>query len=78
MAQLIDMIGKSCCYSFDDLFRAAHQRDMSEAERSAFAALDQPGKNLAVKQMVTKTGGRFTCEDRTGTDGLTYTAFWAD
>ena len=71
------LIDRSCCYSFDDLFLAAMARPMTDGERADLRAADQPRKNRLARQWVTLTGGSFECEDRTGTDGVLYTAFWA-
>jgi hypothetical protein len=70
------LIDRSCCYSFDDLFLAAMARPMSAAEREDLRHADQPRKNRLARQWVSQTGGAFECEDRTGTDGILYTAFW--
>lgn len=65
----------SRCYGFDDLFRAAHRRDMTGAEREQFGALAQPERNDAVRELAALTHGAFECDDRVGNDGVTYTAF---
>lgn len=67
---------ENCCYSFLDLFRAAHGRAWSEREREHFNQLPQEGKNQAVREMVACTGGEWACEDRCWSDGKVYTAFW--
>ncbi len=66
----------NCCYSFLDLFRAAHGRDWREEEREHFNGLPQEEKNRAVREMVAATNGAWACEDRTWSDGKVYTAFW--
>jgi uncharacterized GH25 family protein len=63
------------CMSFADLFRAAKKRGWTEEERARFAALDQPARNAMVKQLAAEAGDIKT-EDRRGTDGVVYTAFW--
>ncbi len=70
------LIDRSCCFSFDDLFLAAHHRPMTDAERQALRDRDQPARNRLVRQWVAETAGDFACEDRRGTDGVLYTAFW--
>lgn len=69
---------RSCCFSFDDLFEAVHGRVMTAVERRGLYALPQPERNDWVKRMVEATAGRFTCDDRRGSDGVMYTAFWAE
>lgn len=63
------------CMSFRDLFTLAHDRPWTPAEERAFLGLDQPARNHAVKQWAARAPGIRT-EDRLGTDGLIYTAFW--
>jgi len=70
-------MGQECRYSFSDLFRLAHDRDWTEEEKSAFMVLDQGARNCAVKRLADKAGCIRT-EDRLGTDGMTYTAFWVE
>ncbi len=70
-------MGDECLYSFGDLFRLAHHRDWTAEEKAAFLALDQDARNDEVRSMARITGCVRT-EDRVGTDGLTYTAFWVE
>lgn len=63
------------CMGFSDLFQAAYGRPFTATESAQFAALDQASRNEAVKQMAGQASGVYT-EDRIGTDGVTYTAFW--
>lgn len=70
-------MGPECRYSFDDLFELANQRTWTVEEKQAFMALDQNSRNAVVKQLAEKAGSIRT-EDRLGTDGLVYTAFWVD
>lgn len=65
------------CMSFSDLFHAANGRDFSEQERTRFSELSQPERNAAVKHLAHRATGIRT-EDRVGTDGIVYTAFWRD
>ena len=70
-------MGRECQYSFSHLFALAHQREWTESERQHFFALDQDSRNLEVKRLAQKAGNVCT-EDRLGSDGLTYTAFWVE
>jgi len=65
-----------CDFSFDDLFRAAHGREMKTEERAYFGSVTQDVRNEIVRRLVLSTGGEFECADVTGTDGLAYTSFW--
>lgn len=67
----------SCMYSFDDLHEQATGRVMTSRERASLYALPQNDRNQWVRQMVQRTDGRYACEDRRGSDGVIYTAFWA-
>jgi hypothetical protein len=64
------------CLGFGDLFQAAHGRDMTPQERAELGRLRQPERNEWVRREVALTGNAIVCEDRLGTDGVTYTAFW--
>ena len=68
-------MSRGMCYSFDDLFRAAKRREMTESEARRFRNMTQGEKNSMVKQLVNKSDGAFKYEDRVGSDGQTYTAF---
>jgi len=68
-------MGSESCPGFAELFRAAHRRDMEEAEQAALEALDQSGRNDWVRAQVAATRRAMWCEDRRGTDGVVYTAF---
>jgi len=70
-------MGRECKIGFADLFRLAKDRDWTPAEEQAFQSLDQAGKNAMVVALAREAGGIVT-EDRVGTDGVTYTAFWQD
>lgn len=70
-------MGHECRYSFDELFRLAHDREWTAEEKSAFMALDQATRNREVKRLADQAGCVQT-EDRVGTDGVTYTAFWVE
>ena len=66
-----------CTIGFADLFRLAKKRGWTAAEERAFQAMTQPERNAAVKELA-REAGRIRTEDRTGTDGLVYTAFWLE
>jgi len=68
-------MGSGCCMGFRELFELAHGRGWTPAEERAFSALDQEGKNRCVKEFARRAVGVVT-EDRVGTDGRVYTAFW--
>ena len=70
-------MSQECKYSFDDLFRLANDRDWTIEEKRVFLAMDQDARNEEVKRLAKKAGCIRT-EDRQGTDGLTYTAFWVE
>lgn len=63
--------------SFADLFQMAKERPWTEVERRRFLALDQDTRNEVVRTLARAAGGIRT-EDRRGTDGLVYTAFWVE
>ncbi|HYF15990.1 MAG TPA: hypothetical protein VD971_13050 [Phycisphaerales bacterium] len=67
----------NACMSFRRLFALAKGRPWTPEEEREFAALDQPARNEAVKRLAAEAGCVRT-EDRRGTDGVVYTAFWAD
>ncbi len=69
-------MGRECQYSYADLFEAVRGRTWTDAERGAFEALTQPQRNAWVKDLAGASGGTVGTEDRVGTDGQTYTAFW--
>jgi|GEM_PF-6737475 len=69
----------SGCLSFRDLFELAKGRPWTPDEERAFAALPQDARNQAVRDLAREAGIRGACvriEDRLGTDGVVYTAFW--
>lgn len=68
---------RDCSMGFRELFFLAKGREWTPEEVQAFQALDQPGKNLAVKRLAAEAGGIRT-EDQVGTDGVVYTAFWKE
>ncbi len=72
---------KSCCFSFEDLYEAAFQKKMTDSIQTSLKNITQEEKNEIVKDWVKRTEQkgddlRFLCEDRLGTDGIIYTAFW--
>lgn len=70
-------MGRECQYSFDELFRLAKGREWTAEEKCAFMALDQDTRNREVRRLADQAGCVST-EDRPGTDGKTYTAFWVE
>ncbi len=62
-----------CAYSFSDLFFAAHERLMSEAEKASFAALTQEERNKAVQELAGLAGWK--TREVLGTDSQKYLAF---
>ncbi len=69
-------MGRECQYSYADLFEAVRGRTWNESERLQFESLTQPQRNAWVKDLAGASGGTVGTEDRVGTDGQTYTAFW--
>ena len=70
-------MGRECSIGFADLFRLARKRDWTAEEELAFQVLTQPERNAAVLDLAREAGGIRT-EDRIGTDGQVYTAFWLE
>jgi hypothetical protein len=68
-------MGHECEMGFADLFRLARKRAWTSGEEDRFRALDREARNTAVRQLALEAGCVRT-EDRRGTDGLIYTAFW--
>lgn len=71
------MISKECEMGFAELFRRARGRAWTPEEEREFAELDQPARNRMVSRLAREAGGIRTAE-RIGTDGIAYTAFWAE
>jgi hypothetical protein len=63
------------CMSFRDLFELAHGRPWTPGEHQQFQAASQDERNRLVKQLAAQAGG-IQVEDRMGSDGRIYTAFW--
>jgi hypothetical protein len=70
-------MGRECSLGFADLFRLAKKRGWTLDEERTFQALTQPERNAAVLELAREAGGIRT-EDRIGTDGQVYTAFWLE
>ena len=70
-------MGRECAIGFADLFRLAKKRGWTAEEARAFQSLTQPERNAAVLELAREAGGIHT-EDRLGSDGLVYTAFWLE
>ena len=70
-------MGRDCAIGFADLFRLAKKRRWTADEERAFQGMTQPERNAAVVELAREAGGIHT-EDRIGTDGQVYTAFWLE
>ena len=70
-------MGGDCSLGFADLFRLAKKRSWTPDEERVFQALDQEARNAAVAELAREAGGIRT-ENRVGTDGVIYTAFWLE
>lgn len=70
-------MGRECCIGFAELFERAKGRPWTDAEARTFAALDQDARNAMVRELAHEAGDIRT-EDRRGTDGVIYTAFWVE
>jgi hypothetical protein len=66
-----------CSMGFAELFQLAKGRAWTAEEVLEFQALDQPARNRMVKELAAEAGCVRT-EDRIGTDGVVYTAFWRE
>jgi len=64
-----------CCMGFRELFTLAKKRPWTTEEERYFKSVDQPARNRLVKELASQAGCIQT-EDRRGTDGQVYTAFW--
>lgn len=70
-------MGRECRIGFAELFRLARKREWTPEEERQFQALDQEARNEAVRQLG-REAGCIRTEDRRGTDGKIYTAFWIE
>ncbi|MGB5674832.1 MAG: hypothetical protein WBO43_09820 [Gemmatimonadota bacterium] len=70
-------MGHECEMGFSDLFRLARKRAWTSDEEDTFKALEQDARNEAVRQLAQESGCVRT-ENRRGTDGVIYTAFWLE
>ncbi|MBT8485956.1 MAG: hypothetical protein HKO59_07480 [Phycisphaerales bacterium] len=68
----------SACIGYDELSWMADGREWSRAERKALAEMDQEERNAWVRERAARAGAIVGTEDRTGTDGVVYTAFWLE
>ena len=69
-------MAESVCIGCDELSWAARWRAWTAQERDAFMGLDQDGRNAWVRSLAEEADGLIATEDRRGTDGVVYTAFW--
>ena len=71
------MRGPECCFSFADLFSAAEGRHWTPTEEKVFQNLNQEERNEWVSRLAEKAP-QFKTQDKVGTDGVTYRAFWIE
>ena len=69
------MVGPECCFSFADLFLAAEKRVWTSEEENGFRDLTQDERNDWVSMLAEKAP-QFKTQDKVGTDGVVYRAFW--
>jgi hypothetical protein len=74
-SRMSDPPSHTSCMSFRDLFELAHGRPWTPEEHHRFQTASQDERNRLVKQLAAQAGG-IAVEDRIGSDGQTYTAFW--
>ena len=70
-------MSRECDMGFADLFRLARKRGWTAEEERVFQSLTQPERNAAVRDLAEEAGG-IHIEDRLGSDGQVYTAFWLE
>jgi hypothetical protein len=70
-------MGLECSTSFADLFHLARGRPWTAQEEDYFRSIDQDTRNRLVKELASAAGCVRT-DDRRGSDGLIYTAFWIE
>jgi hypothetical protein len=63
-----------CSFSFWDLYKAVFGKDASEDFKKEFSSYTQEEKNVLVKKWAEQV--HWTIDDRIGSDGVTYTAFY--
>lgn len=66
-------MGVECLYSFWDLFDKAHGRKATDEERATFFLLPHDKRNILIRKWAVLAS--WEVDERTGTDGKTYTAF---
>jgi hypothetical protein len=71
------MGGPECLFSFRDLFVAAEGRAWTTEEEVCFKGLTQDERNEWVSGLAAKAP-QFVTEDKVGTDGIVYRAFWIE
>jgi hypothetical protein len=70
-------MGRECLVGFADLFAMARKREWTPDERRRFEAMGQDARNEAVRELG-REAGCIRTEERRGTDGQIYTAFWVE
>lgn len=68
------MIEASCRFSFDDLYYARFGRAMKTQEKTELYTQPQEKRNNIVRRWAREAG--WLTENRVGSDGVMYTAFW--
>jgi hypothetical protein len=71
------MLGPECYFSFEDLFVAAEGRTWTPEEQTTFKYLTQDQKNEWVSALAAKAP-QFKTQNRVGSDGVVYRAFWIE
>ncbi len=71
------MRGPECCFSFADLFVAAEGRIWTTEEERVFKNLTQEERNEWVSMLAARAP-EFRTQDKVGTDGVMYRAFWIE
>ena len=71
------MRGPECDFSFADLFEAAYGRQWTDQEELRFQRLSQLDRNEWVTKLAA-LAPQFTTQDKVGTDGIVYRAFWVE
>lgn len=63
----------ACHFSFEDLYRASYNKDLSKSLKTKFQTLDQTEINKLVLKWSKKA--KWKTEERRGSDGEIYIAF---
>ena len=71
------MCGPECLFSFNDLFVASEGRMWTPEEEASFKSLSQDQRNEWVSKLAAKAP-QFVTQDKVGTNGIVYRAFWVE